>query len=94
MVYKDLQKNLSNPSAEAIHSPSATATNTARPAWSHDQITKHNICNPIPQDPAHLTNQFRQPSSDIQDLKLQMKSLFEQLGMMLNLLSTILSKLT
>jgi hypothetical protein len=64
-------------------------------------------CNPAPQDTAHLTTQSQQPpqetarlttqsqqpSGDIHDLKLLMKPLFEQLGTMLNVLNTVLSKL-
>jgi hypothetical protein len=38
-------------------------------------------------------NKSHQQTSDIQELKNMMKSLFEQMGTMLNLLTTMLTKL-
>jgi hypothetical protein len=38
------------------------------------------------------TNQSHQQTSDIQELKNMTKSLFEQMGTMLNLLTTMLTK--
>jgi hypothetical protein len=46
-----------------------------------------------PSGPCPITNPSQQPPSDTNDLKLLLKTLFEQLGTMLNLLSTVLSKL-
>jgi hypothetical protein len=65
----------------------------AQPGVTYAQITKQHISNPAPQDTAPLTNQSQQLPSDTHDLKLLLKTLFEQLGTMLNLLSTVLSKL-
>jgi hypothetical protein len=71
-VYKDLQKNLSTPTAEAIHSPCTTAKKKvhAQPGITYAQITKQNISNTAPQDPARLTNQSQQPPSNTNDLQL------------------------
>jgi hypothetical protein len=45
----------------------------------------------IDQEPH--TNQSHQQTSDMQDLKNMMKRLFERMGTMLNLLTTMLTKL-
>jgi hypothetical protein len=57
------------------------------------QIKEQNSYTPtnIEQEP-HI-NQYHQQTNDIHDLKNIMKSLFEQLGTMLNLLTTMLTKL-
>jgi alpha-L-fucosidase len=57
------------------------------------QVTKQNsyAATNIEQD-QHI-NQPLQQTSDIQDLKNMMKSLFEQVGTRLNLLTTVLTKL-
>jgi hypothetical protein len=60
---------------------------------TYDQIIKHNSYAPpnIEQEP-HI-NQSHHQISDIQELKHMMKSLFEEMGTMLNLLTTMLNKL-
>jgi hypothetical protein len=45
-------------------------------------VLKHMACQPTPTQ-----------SNDISDLKALMKSLFEQMGTMINLLTTVLTKL-
>jgi hypothetical protein len=58
------------------------------------QITEQNsyAATNIEQDP-HI-NHPHQQTSDIQDLKDMMKSLFEQMGTMIILLTTVLTELT
>jgi hypothetical protein len=63
-----------------------------QPGIACAQITKQNsyIATNLEQD-QHI-NQPLQQTSDIQDLKNMMKSLFEQMGTMLNPLTTMLTK--
>jgi hypothetical protein len=64
-----------------------------QPGVTCAQITKqkpHSLTN-VEQAP--YTNQPHQQTSEIQDLKNMMKNLFEQMGTMLNLLTTMLAKL-
>jgi hypothetical protein len=60
---------------------------------TYAQITKQNsyAATNIEQD-QHI-NQPLQQTSDIQELKNSIKKLFEQMGTMLNLLTTMLTKL-
>jgi hypothetical protein len=64
-----------------------------QPGVTYTQITKQNsyAATNIEQD-QHI-NQPLQQTSDIQDLKNMIKSLFEQMGTMLNFLTTVLNKL-
>jgi hypothetical protein len=64
-----------------------------QPGVTYAQIPKQNSYadKNIEQEP-HI-NQPHQQTSDIQELKNMMKSLFEQMGNMLNLLTTVLTKL-
>jgi ABC-type lipoprotein release transport system permease subunit len=64
-----------------------------QPGVTYAQIIKQNsyAATNIEQD-QHI-NQPHQQTSDIQDLKNMTKSLFEQMGTMLNLLTTVLTKL-
>jgi hypothetical protein len=64
-----------------------------QPGVTHAQITKQNsyAATSIEQD-QHI-NQPLQQTSNIQDLKNMMKSLFEQMGTMLNLFTAALTKL-
>jgi hypothetical protein len=64
-----------------------------QPGITYAQITKPNTCTPTPQDTAHLPTQSQQPLGDIQDLKLLLKTMFEQHASMLNLLNAVLSKI-
>jgi hypothetical protein len=63
-----------------------------QPGVTYTQITKQNsyAATNIEQD--QHRNQPHQQTRDIQDLKNVMKSLFEQMGSMLNLLTTVLTK--
>jgi hypothetical protein len=73
--------------------PQIKQTSYIQPGVTYAQITKQNSYTPtnIEQEP-HI-NQSHQQTSDIQELKIVMKSLFEQMGTMLNLLTTMLNKL-
>jgi hypothetical protein len=64
-----------------------------QPGVTYAQITKQNsyAATNIEQD-QHI-NQSHQQTRDKQELKNMMKSLFEQMGTMLNLLSTVLNKI-
>jgi hypothetical protein len=64
-----------------------------QPGVTYAQVTKQNsyAATNIEQDP-HI-NQPHQQTIVIQDLQNIMKSLFEQIGTMLNLLTTMLTKL-
>jgi hypothetical protein len=64
-----------------------------QPGVTYAQISKQNsyACTNIEQEP-HI-NQFHQRISDIQELKNMMKNLFQQMGTMLNLLTTVLNEL-
>jgi hypothetical protein len=64
-----------------------------QPGVTYAQITKQNsyAATNIEQD-QHI-NQPLQQASDIQDLKNMTKSLFEQMGNMLNLLTAVLTEL-
>jgi hypothetical protein len=82
---KTYRKKTYQPLWQKHYIPPASLQKTvhAQPGLTYAQITKHNLNNPVPQDPSPITN----------DLKLLLKTLFEQLSTMLNLLSTVLSKL-
>jgi hypothetical protein len=94
MVYKDLQKKTYPPLHLKQYTSPAQIKQTlhTQPGVTYAQITKQNsyAATNIEQD-QHI-NQSHQQTSDIQDLKNMMKSLFEQMGTMLNL-TTVLTKL-
>jgi hypothetical protein len=64
-----------------------------QPGVTYAQATKQNSCALTNIEREPHTNQPHQQASSIQDLKNMMKSLFEQMGTMLNLLTTMLTKL-
>jgi lipopolysaccharide/colanic/teichoic acid biosynthesis glycosyltransferase len=64
-----------------------------QPGVTYAQITKQNSYAAINIEQDQHINQSDQQTSDIQDLKNMMKRLFEQMGTMLNLLTTVLPKL-
>jgi hypothetical protein len=73
-----------------------TSSIHTRPGVTYAQIAKRTIPTPLTSDLDPITNPITQPPqqpNDVLDLKLMMKSLFEQLGTMLNLLTTVLAKL-
>jgi hypothetical protein len=86
---------------QKLYTPPAPLQQTlhTRLGVTYAQIAKHTVSTPTLSDqdlPTIPTTPIKQPHqtlSDIQDLKLLMKTLFEQLGTMLNLLTTVLSKL-
>jgi hypothetical protein len=99
MVYKDLQKKTTPSSPENTHSSSKPQTNSStQPGKTYAQIanpdsypdpqteTKPLLKQPNQHQQTHQCNSARQELKDV------MKSLFEQLGTMLNLL-TVLVKL-
>jgi hypothetical protein len=76
------------------HTPLAQIKQTLhiQPGVTYAQITKQNSYAAINIEQDQHINQSHQQTSDIQDLNM-MKSLFEQMGTMLNLLTTLLTKL-
>jgi hypothetical protein len=91
------KENISTLAAEALHFPRTSTTNLTHTTWRHLRPNrKHTVSAPTLSDQDLPTTPAKQPHqtpSDIQDLKLQIKTLFEQLGKMLNLLNSVLSKL-
>jgi hypothetical protein len=63
------------------------------PGVTHAQITKQNSYAPTNIEQGPHTNQPHQQTREVQDLKNMMRSLFEQMGTILNLLRTMLTKL-
>jgi hypothetical protein len=94
MVYKDLQKKTYPPLRLKQYNPPAQIKQTlyTQTGVTYAQITKQNsyAATNIEQD-QHINQPFQQ-TNDIQDLKNMMKTLFEQMGTMLNLLTTVLTK--
>jgi hypothetical protein len=73
--------------------PTRTYKERPTPGETYAQITSKNLSpapTPAPAPPANLP---LQQFNDISDLKTLMKSLFEQMGTMINLLTTALTKL-
>jgi hypothetical protein len=64
-----------------------------QPGVSYAQITKQNSYTPAPLEEVPNTIQPHQQNSDMQELKNMIKGLFNQLGTMLNLLTSVLTKL-
>jgi hypothetical protein len=81
-----------SPYEQYIPPPQIKQTLHTQPGVTYAQINKRNSYAPtnIEQEP-HI-NQPHQQTSNIQDLKDKMKSLFKQMGTMLNL-TTVLNKL-
>jgi malonyl CoA-acyl carrier protein transacylase len=89
-VYKDLQKKTYQPIRLKQYTPPAAQikqTLHTQPGVIHAQITKQNTyaTTTIEQD-----QHINQPLQQTSDLKNMMKSLFEQMGTMLNLFTTAL----
>jgi hypothetical protein len=94
MVYKDLQKKTYPPLRLKQNNLSAQLKQTlyTQPGVTYAQITKQNFYAPTNIEQELHINQPHQQTSNIPDLKNTMKSLFEQVGTMLNLLTTVLTK--
>jgi hypothetical protein len=87
-LQRPTKENISISPFETIHS----CTNQI----NHTHSTRGNICSNNQTKFLHChkhINQTHQQTSDIQDLKNIMKSLFEQIGSTLNLLTIMLTKL-
>jgi hypothetical protein len=105
MVYKDQQKTFP-PLRPKIYVPPPHLKQTlhTQSGVTYSQITKHNSSAPSHIDdelhintslPHHYPQQpSPQQSNGIHELKTMMKGLFDQLESMLNLLTTVLAKLT
>jgi hypothetical protein len=64
-----------------------------QPGVAYAQITKQNSYAATNVEQDQHVNRPLQQTSDAQDLKNMMKSLFEQMGTMLNLLTTVFTEL-
>jgi hypothetical protein len=64
-----------------------------QPGVTYAQMTKQNSYADTNIEQDQHINQSHKQTNDMQDLKNMMKSLFEQMGTMLNLLTTVLTKL-
>jgi hypothetical protein len=84
---------LSTSPFENIHSSLTNQSLCTQSGVIYAQITKQNSCafTNIGQEP-HI-NQSHQQTSNMQELKKMMKSLFEQIGTMINLLTTVLNRI-
>ena len=58
------------------------------------QHNQSETASPQTQQQTTCQQQLHPPSSDIQELKVMIKGLMEQIGTMLNLLTTLVSKMT
>jgi hypothetical protein len=91
----DLQKKIYPPLCLKQYTPPAQIKQTlhTQPGVTYVQLTKQNsyAATNIEQDP-HI-NQPHQQTSDKQDLIDMMEKLFELMGTMLNLLTTVLTKI-
>jgi hypothetical protein len=94
-VYKDLQRKTYSLLHLKQYNPPALIQQTlhTQPEVSYAQITSKTLS--LTQTPASAppVNQPQQQSNDFYDLKALMKSLFEQMGTMINFLTTLLTKL-
>lgn len=99
LVHKELQQQKFPPlrersSANTIPQTNLPSSSIRNPEVSYAEMAKTqsqqlqatNINNPVPQE-------VTQQSNDISELKQMMKGLMEQMGTMLNLLTTVISKL-
>jgi hypothetical protein len=92
-VYKDLRRKTYPSHHLKQYTPPALIQETlhTQPGVSYAHITSKNLPpapTPAPSPPANLPLQ----QFNISDLKTLMKSLFEQMGTMVNLLTTVLTK--
>jgi hypothetical protein len=94
MVYKDLQKKTYPYLHLKQYTPPSQVKHAlhTQPGVTYAPITKHSYAAINIEQDQHIYQPLQQ-TSDIQDFKNMMKSLFEQMGTMLNLLITVLTKL-
>jgi hypothetical protein len=94
-VYKDLQKKTYSPLRRKIYTPPAQIKQTLRtqPGVSYVQVTKQEFHVPTNTEQAPYIKQSYQQTSDMQELKNMMKSLFKQMGTMINLLTTVINRI-
>jgi hypothetical protein len=92
-VYKELQKKTHPPFSLKIYTPPAQIKQTlhTQPGVTYAQITKQNSYAPIHIKQVPHINQSHQQISAIQNFKDMMKSPFEQMATMLNLLTNMLN---
>jgi hypothetical protein len=99
MVYKDPQKKTFPPLRPKIYipPPNLKQTSHTQPGVTYAQIANSNSYShpqteTLLKQPNHHQQPYQCNDSAIQELKDMMKGLFEQLGTMLNLLTTVLGK--
>jgi hypothetical protein len=94
-VYKDLQRKTYPPLRLKQYTPPALIQQTlhTQPGVSYAQITSKNLPPMSTCAPAPPVNHPLQQFNDILDLKALMKNIFKQMGTMINLLTTVLTKL-
>jgi hypothetical protein len=94
MVYKGIQEKTCPPLWLKQYTPPSQIKHIlyTQPVVKYGQTTKQNSYAPTKVEQEPHTNQPHQQTSDIQDLK-NMMNLFEQMGTMLNLLITVITKL-
>jgi hypothetical protein len=78
-----------------IYTPPAQIKQTihTQPGVTYAQVTKQNSYSATNIEQTPRIDQPYQQTSDIRDLKYMLKSLFEQMGTMINLLTIVLTKL-
>jgi hypothetical protein len=99
-VYKDLQKRTFPPlrrnqevkHPHALPHPHITSTSSYATALKSSPIPPQSV-DSLPEQQNTHRQQPDPPQTDIQELKAMMKGLMEQMGTMLNLLTTLISKL-
>jgi hypothetical protein len=93
MVYNDFKKKTYPPLHPKIYTPPAQLQQTIKtqPGVTYAQATKTSYT-PTQIDDIQYINQPHQQNSNIHELKNMMKGLFEQMGTMLNILTTMLNK--
>jgi len=101
VVYKDLQKRTFPPirSKQEEKNQKVLLQKPTKPDISYattlkSQTNQFETANPQTQQQATYQQQLQLQSSDIQELKVMMKGLMEQMGTMLNLPTTLVSKMT
>jgi hypothetical protein len=92
-VYKDLQKKTYRPLRRYTLLPHKSNKLYTQPGVSYAQVTKQEFqaTTNIEQEP-HI-KQSHQQTSDMKELQNMMKSLFEQMGTIINLLTTLKNRI-
>ena len=98
-VYRDLQKRTFPPlrSKQVVQTQENVLQNPAKPIISYAALHKSprsplETTKPQPQQQTTYKQQ-QTPSSDIDELKVMMKGLMEQMGTMLQLIKTLVSEM-